>query len=342
MKRTDRKADRPRRRLAALAAGAALATVAVTACGSSGGTASGGGSSGGGGQVTSVKLGYVAYADDAALFLAQQDGIFRRHGLDVSLISQANPVAVAASMQSGQEQFGFITTPVLINLNAKGVSVKCVSSVDGAQPTSAAQDGTMLVAAKGSGITSVKDLAGKNVAMVQLTSLNSLALDVLAKRVGVNPASIHQIVMPFPQMPAALAQGRVQAAVIVSPFVNTAIAQGATVINHPNVVLFPGGTVTCLDAFGSYISANPQVVKDFHAAMNEAIGYAHSHQSAAKAALARYLSLTPAVAQKQILSTDWDPALSAASVGQIERYMKEFGQIPSEPDPSSMIWAPAG
>jgi NitT/TauT family transport system substrate-binding protein len=341
---------RTRMRLATLAAGAAMLALAAAACGGSsgssrpaGGSTSGSGSSSGGSaSVTNVKLGYVPYADDAALFLAQQDGIFRKHGLNVSFVPQATPVAIASSMQSGQEQFGFITTPVLINLNSKGIPVKCVSSVDGAQPTNPADDGTVLVAAKNSSITSIKDLAGKNIGIVQLTSLNSLATDVLAKRAGINPASVHQITMPFPQMPAALSQGRIQAAIIVSPFANTAIAEGARVIDHPNAVLFPGGTVTCLDALSSYISAHPKVVEGFHAAMNEAIAYAKDHQSAAKAALATYMNLTPQAAQKQILSTDWNPALSAASIGQIETYMKEFGWISSAPPASSMIWPPAG
>ena len=91
-------------------------------------------------------------------------------------------------MASGTEQFGFITTPVLVNLNSKGVGVKCVSTVDGNEPTNPADDSTVLVAAKGSGITCMKDLAGKNVAEVQLTSLNSLAVMVLAKQAGIDPA----------------------------------------------------------------------------------------------------------------------------------------------------------
>ncbi|MGH3280559.1 MAG: ABC transporter substrate-binding protein, partial [Trebonia sp.] len=204
-----------------------------------------------------MTLGYVPYSDDASLFYAQDSGIFKQHGLNVKFVAQASPVAVEASMASGTEQFGFVTTPVLINLNSKGVSVKCVSSVDGSQPSNPANDSTVLVAAKGSGVKSIKDLAGKSVGEVQLTSLNSLAVQVLAKRAGIDPKSIHQIAIPFPQMPAALAQGRVQAAVIVAPFTQTALKDGATVLTHPNVDLFPDGTVTCLDAMGSYASAHP-------------------------------------------------------------------------------------
>jgi NitT/TauT family transport system substrate-binding protein len=322
--------------------GVVVLAAAMAACSSSSSPSSGGGTPAAtsGGGVTNVTLGYVPYVDDASLFYAQDSGIFRKHGLNVTFVPQASPVAVEASMASGTEQFGFVTTPVLINLNSKGVPVKCVTTVDGNQPSSAAADSTVLVAAKGSGITSIAGLAGKNVAEVQLTSLNSLAVMVLAKRAGVDPASIHQVAMPFPQMPAALAQGRVQAAVIVAPFAAAALADGATVLVHPNVALFPNATVTCLDAMGSYISSHASVVADFRAAMNESIAYSQTHQSVVKQTLVKHLSLTAAVAQKELLSTDWNPALNPASITLIEGYMKQFGQITSEPAASSMIWNP--
>jgi NitT/TauT family transport system substrate-binding protein len=290
--------------------------------------------------VTNVTLGYVPYSDDASLFYAQSSGIFKKHGLNVTLVAQASPVAVEASMASGTEQFGFITTPVLINLNSKGVNVKCVSSVDGSEPSNPANDSTVLVAAKGSGITSVKDLAGKNVAEVQLTSLNSLAVEILAKKAGIDPASIHQVAIPFPQMAAALAQGRVQAAVIVAPFADTATSEGATVLTHPNVDLFPNGTVTCLDAMGSYLSANPTIAAEFRAAMNESIAYSQTHEAVVKETLVKGLSLTPAVAAKQILATNWNPVLNIASITMIENYMKQFGVITTEPPAANMVWNP--
>src|ERR1700759_222554 len=265
--------------LLAAVAGAASACSSSSSSSSTPATSSTGGTGSSSASVTNVTLGYVPYSDDASLFYAQNSGIFRQHGLNVSFVAQASPVAVEASMASGTEQFGFITTPVLINLASKGVSVKCVSSVDGSEPSIAADDSTVLVAAKGSGITSVKDLAGKNVAEVQLSSLTRRPARALAKQAAIDPHSIHQIAIPFPQMPAALAQGRVQAALIVAPFAGTATSEGATVITHPNVDLFPNGTVTCLDAMNSYLPANPTIASEFRAAMNESIAYSQTHES---------------------------------------------------------------
>lgn len=323
-----------------MAAGIAVVALGLAACGGSAGTAGSSGSSGS--SATPITVGYVPYSDDDALFLAKDNGYFAKQGLNVTLTPAANPIAVVSSMVSGQQQFGFVTAPVLINVNAKGTPLQCVSTVDGQQPAAPAPDATALVAAKGSGIKGPGDLAGKKVATVQLSSLNSLAVDVLAKQAGANPKSIQLIQMPFPQMPAALSQGRVQAAVIVAPFVNTALAQGATILDRPNQVLFPHGTVTCMSALGSYISKNPKIVTAFHTAMNQAVAYAKTHQSAARATLAKYLTgLTPAVAQKQILSTDWDPVLKPATVTRIEGYMTQFGLLHKTVPATSMIWAPA-
>jgi NitT/TauT family transport system substrate-binding protein len=102
------------------AAGAVIVVTAIaaTACGSSpssspapGASAATGASASAASGITNVTLGYVPYSDDASLFYAQDSGIFRQHGLNVTFIAQASPVAIEASMASGTEQFGFVTTP---------------------------------------------------------------------------------------------------------------------------------------------------------------------------------------------------------------------------------------
>src|ERR1700749_1436519 len=125
--------------LLALAAATAACSSSPSSSSSTGtgSTASAASSASGSGSatVTNVTLGYVPYSDDASLFYAQDSGIFRKHGLNVSFVAQASPGAVQASMASGTEQFGFITTPVLANLATKGANVKCVSTVDGNEPS---------------------------------------------------------------------------------------------------------------------------------------------------------------------------------------------------------------
>ncbi|HEU5158488.1 MAG TPA: ABC transporter substrate-binding protein [Streptosporangiaceae bacterium] len=322
----------------AVVAAAVIAATTLAGCGGDSSDSGSGSGAGGGGGVTNIKVGYVPYADDAAAFLAQEKGIFRKHGLNAEFVPAANPTAIVAAMLSGQYQFGFITDPVLINVNVKGTPIKCVAPVIGRQPADTKRDGTTLIAGKGTGIKSVKDLAGKKVAMVQLNSLNSLDVQTLASQEGIDHKSIQLIQMPFPQMPAALSQGRVQAAVIVQPFAQTAIEQGATVLNHPNAVLWAGGTTVCFSALGKYIDDNPDVVKNFNAAMREAILYTKDHESEAKATLVKRMNLSPEAAQKQVLQTDWNPTLTPETIDKIQTHMKQFGLLEKTMPGSQMVW----
>jgi NitT/TauT family transport system substrate-binding protein len=319
-------------RPAVIAAAAVAAATVIAGCG---GDSSG---DGGGSGVTTVKVGYVPYADDAPAFLAQEKGIFKKHRLNVEFVPAANPTAIVAAMLSGQQQFGFVTGPVIINVNTKGTPLKCVSPVVGRQPSNAKRDGTTLIAGKNSGIKGVKDLAGKKVAMVQLNSLNSLDVQTLSKQAGIDYKSVQLIQMPFPQMPAALSQGRVQAAVIVQPFAQNAVAQGASIINHPNAELWGGGTTVCFGALDRYIDKNSDVVKNFNAAMREAILYTKDHESEAKATLVKRMNLKPDAAQKQVLQTDWNVTLTPDTFDKMQNSMKQFGLLQKTMPGSEMIW----
>jgi NitT/TauT family transport system substrate-binding protein len=319
----------------AAVAAALLAAVSVAGCGGDDSSEANAGSAGG---VTTLKLGYVPYADDAPAFLAQEKGIFRKHKVNVQFVPAPNPVAAVAALTSGNQQLAFVTAPVLINANLQNTKLKCISPVVGRQPRDTARDGTTLIAAKDSGIRGVKDLAGKRVAMVQLNSLNSLDIQALSVQAGIDPKSVQLIQMPFPQMPAALDQGRVQAAIIVQPFAQTAIDKGHTVINHPNAVLWPGGTTVCFAALEKYIEENPEAIKGFNAAMREAITYTRTHESEAKATLTKYMDLTPEQAQKQVLQTDWSVTLNPSTIDTIQGYMKRFGLIRRTIPASEMVW----
>lgn len=347
-----------KKRLVLVAASlAALTTLA--ACGSSGGgsnntggnggsTAAGNGGSGSGGSagsggnsntsLTDVTVGVVPYSPDAIIWYAIEGGIFKKHGLNVKTESAASPIAIAAAMASGKQQFGFTTTPVLINANVSGAGQKCVTSVAG---QSSPKDSTALVVPKGSDVKSLKDLKGKTIAEVQLGSLNRLAMQVLLKRAGVNNNDVKHVAIPFPQMPQALASGRVDAAVIVDPFLQTAIKAGGRVIVQPNAELYAGGTIVCFAATTKYLAGHAKVAGEFRDAMNEALAYFKTNPKDVLKTLVKYLKLSPEAAQSQKIETNYNPELNVKSIGMIQQQMKDFGWIKKTVDPKTMVWSPS-
>lgn len=307
---------------------AAGVIVLLAGCGSSSSSSSGSaGSAGSHGGATTIQFGYVPYGDDGPLFLGIEKGFFSSRGLDVKPVPAASPTPIVANLVSGQDQFGFVTTNVLIDAVAHDVPIKCVSTVDGDQSPSHLHDSAVMLAAPGSGISSVAQLQNKTVAVVQLNSLNSVDVQESIAKAGGNPNSVHLISLPFPQMPQALKSGRVAAAVVVSPFSATAISEGARPLAYPNSSLFPNGTITCIAASTGYIHSHPQQVKAWQEAVDESAQYAKGHLPAARATLTTYLNLSPVAAQHAVLSTNWDTSVNTASVQEQETLLKQFGAL---------------
>ena len=74
----------------------------------------------------------------------------------------------------------------------------------------------------GSGIRTVKQLAGKTIAVNALAGLTVLLIDSVLAGNGMSPSQVHYVVVPFPAMPAALAARRVDAAFLIEPYLTQA------------------------------------------------------------------------------------------------------------------------
>ena len=322
-------------KVTALAAVMAMAAACGSDDGGGSSTAAEGGD-GGSGELTEVTVSIVPFSPNAVLFMAMENGIFEDYGIKVNIERAASPIPVVASLVAGQAQFGFVTTPVLINANREGTPIKCVAPIDG--QVSPDRDASALVAAKDSGITSLEDLSGKSVAVVQLASINLIGAKKLIEDAGAT--GTEYVALPFPQMPQALADGRVDAAVITSPYVEQALDAGAVELAHPSSDLFPEGTIYCYAASASYLDENPEVAENFQAAMEEAITYAGEHEEEAKATLVEYLELTEEQAQAQVIPTNYVPEINLESIGEIQDLMEEQGSIDSTVEPEDLVWQP--
>lgn len=290
--------------------------------------------SSGSAKLTDVTVGIVPFSPNAILFHAMDGGIFKKHGLNVTTQPAASPIEVSAAMLSGTQQFGFITTPVLINAAIAGTSLKCVSPIDG--ELSSDRDASALVASKKSGITSLEGFAGKKFAVVQLGSINRLGAQKLFDDAGVK--DVKYVAIPFPQMPQALADGRVDGAVITSPFSGTAIAAGAKVLAHPSSDTWPNGTIYCYAATAQYLQKNAKVAAAFQAAMKESILYTKDHEQEVLKTLVEHLKLTPEVASKQIIPSNYVPEINDKSIGAIQDEMKKQDWIKKTVPVEELVW----
>lgn len=320
---------------------AALAAAVLLALAGCGGGASGVQSPPGGGP-TVVQVAFNPASLFAPMFLGMDQGIFARHGLQLEIVPQTDVAAIVSGLASGQYDFGFATAVHLLNARANNIPVVAVSTVDGQQAAEEAPEmGNALVAGPNSGITGPGDLGGRTLAVVGLSSLNTLAAQELAHRAGVDVGSIQLVQMPFGQMPAALAAGDVDAAVVQSPFIAEAVADGSTVVAKPNVTLFANQAVGLFLTSESTVRSNEAVVRGFAQAMVESQEYAAGHVQEAQATLVQRLGLTPEAAAAATWCTVCDPALDTEGIATVQDLMVRFAGLEETTPAEEAVWSEA-
>ena len=133
------------------------------------------------------------------------------------------------------------------------------------------------------------------------------------RKAGGDPTAVRFIELPFPDMPAALQSGRVDAAFMVEPFQSAARAQGARSVASSYVDAAPNLTVAAYFASNQLIGRSPDLVKRFVEAMKESLAYADSHPDEARAIIATYTQIPPDVIAKLTLPK-WPAEVNRASV----------------------------
>ncbi|MCZ2849217.1 ABC transporter substrate-binding protein [Modestobacter sp. VKM Ac-2978] len=313
----------------------------VTACGGDSDDG-GGGSSASEGGATTVTVSYNPASQFAPMFVGMDQGIFEEHGVQLELVPQTDVAAIISGVASGQYDFGFATVVHVINARANNIPIKAVATPDGQQAVEEAPDmGNALVAGPDSGISDAGDLEGKTLGVIGLASLNTLAAQELADAAGVDPTSIQLVQMPFGQMPAALAAGDIDAAVVQSPFIAEAVASGSTVIAKPNVELFADSAVGLFTTSEQKIAEDEEVVRGFAAAMVEAQEYAAAHVDEARQTLVEHLGLTPEAAAAATWCTTCTPELDTDGFATAQELMEKYAGLEDAPGVDEYVWKPA-
>ncbi|MCX4458438.1 ABC transporter substrate-binding protein [Streptomyces sp. NBC_01340] len=321
-----------RRLLAGLAVGSFL--VAASACGSSGGgDASDKNASSGG--TTTVKVGVIPIVDVAPLYLGQQKGFFGNRGLKLSMTTAQGGAAIVPGVVSGQFQFGFSNMTSLMIAQSQNVPVKAV--VNGVASTGVAgKDFGAITVKKGSPIKSPKELEGKKVAVNTLKNINETAVRESVRKAGGDPSKVKFVELAFDQMPAALDNGQIDAAMVVEPALATVKSQGATEIASSLVDVAKDLTVATYFTSTQYEQKNPDVVKRFREATAESLAYADAHPDEVRQVVTTYTKI-PAATLAQVTLPKWPAEPNRASIEALEKLGEQDGLFKSAPDLDKLL-----
>ncbi|MGH3759223.1 ABC transporter substrate-binding protein [Actinophytocola sp.] len=285
-----------------------------------------------------IKVGIIPSTDVAPLFIAQQQGIFKKHGLEVELVPLGGGGAAMTSLLGGDVDLTFASYPLLVQAVQKGkgkVNIKVVADASAAQPDVAA-----VVVKSDSPLRNPEDLAGKRIGVSSTGSMADLAVLAGMKAAKADTSGLQWKVMKFPDMLPKLQSGELDAAFLVEPFITVAQAQlGVWTVFQPLVGRLDGIGLTGYLALDKTTTAYPKTMAAYQRAVVEANRAAATPagQDAIRSALIEKAKVKPEIAPVLHLPT-YPLTTDPTRLQRVPDLMREFGLIKQPFDMRPMIF----
>jgi NitT/TauT family transport system substrate-binding protein len=317
---------------------AAALALAVAGCGGDDGGGSAATTTSGSGDApkpATITVGTLPTANAAPMYLGMKKGFFREEGLTIKPQVGEGGGSLIAALNSNANQFAFVGVIPMVTAVSKDVPIKVVAMSDAAGATPETDWQTLMVS-KGSAIKDVADLKGKTIAVNALRGVSEVMIKNSLEKQGVDPDSIELIEVPFPDMPAALGQKQVDAALATEPFLSAILADGGRQVDAPFVNAEPKVANGVYVATERYIAQNGDVVDRFSRAMKKSVDYAATHEQEVRDIIPTYTQIPAAAAAKIRLPT-FTSQIDNDSIQLNAEMAKKYGVIEEIPAMDDMV-----
>jgi NitT/TauT family transport system substrate-binding protein len=307
---------------------ALLFVLAAAGCGDD----DGGGEAGGQAR---VRVQDTAGVPSAFLEYGVQQGFFEDRQLDVQVTPSQGGATVVPAVVSGDSDIAGSNLVSVLLAQGKDIPVKIVAPGTFVREKRS-QDFSAILVAGDSDIRSPRDLEGKSLAVNTLKNVAELAAKASLAKQGVDASKIELAEVDFPDMNGALAEGRVDAAFQIEPFVSLGLAEGHRVIDRPYVGTKPGLQIGCYFTSEQYLSENEDVVERFREGVADTATAIAEDPAGFREFLPEASEIPPPAAQKAILPA-WKADNDQASIDLTAELMERYGVVEEKPDTSAAV-----
>lgn len=207
-----------------------------------------------GGGDNTVKIGYLPSDHDAALFVADKQGLYADKNITTELVQFNNGGDLMTAMASGEVDVGYVGIAPVLSSVSKGVPVKVISS--------AQTEGSGIVVTKDSGINSAADLKGKSIATPGEASIQHVLLSYYLKKNGLSTNDLNISAMKVPSMNDALKTKQIDGIITFQPYVSIAANDTGNVVLENSSGILPNHPCCVVVASDDFIKNHEDKAKD--------------------------------------------------------------------------------
>ncbi|MEV4832155.1 ABC transporter substrate-binding protein [Micromonospora sp. NPDC049257] len=288
------------------------------------------------GDLRKVRVAALPITETAALWGGIKAGIFAERGLQVEVVPAQGGAQAIPALMNGDIDFaiGQPFGPFRADLQNLGVVIignYASSYADG-------DDINAVVASAKSGIRRPADLAGKRVAVNSLGAAGDVTIMAAVEQDGGDPKKIKFVEVAFPDAPAQLAAGNIDAAWVPEPFVTQLKSRGDTLVVAPYQAVVPGLATLTTITTTARTDKDAKLVEDFSAAMRKTLEWAQdpANQPAVRQAIKDNLQLPPPVAESvRLPAFGWD--VDRASLQKLAELAQKYRVLDRQPDLDRLI-----
>ena len=218
-----------------------------------------------GGGDNTVKIGYLPSDHDAALFVADQQGLYKDKNISYELVQFNNGGDLMTAMASGDVDVGYVGISPVLSSAAAGVPVKVISA--------AQTEGSGIVVTSESGISDANDLSGKTIATPGEASIQHVLLASYLKQHGMSLDDINESAMKVPSINDALKTNNIPGAITFQPYVSIAESNDNIEELADSSEIIPGHPCCVVVASDDFIKNNENTTKEIVAIHEEATNF---------------------------------------------------------------------
>jgi NitT/TauT family transport system substrate-binding protein len=284
-----------------------------------------------------ITLGFSASTAFSTAFVAANEGIFRKHGLDVEMKLVPNSSTTPAALIADSLQVATPTAPITLQAVEQGLDLVVLAG--GSYYAKGIEDVAIMVRPD-SPIKTARDFEGKRVATA---GLNAFLHVLFRKWMSANGGDYKKVTFtetPFAQQLDVLRSGQVDGILAVQPFLARALESNMGRVVAYYIADLPGETLAgWYVATRKWVEANPKQAAAFAAAIVEATALAEKDKEVIRKANLKYIPF-PAEVQAKFPDARYRAVVSAEAVEKWNTIALEQAMLKKPVDPKRILWKP--